>query len=126
MIKFPFFKKKMVIFKYKFSASLIAGSATSVHKKVRKLQNFLGVVTNTRIPNCVLDKPNLLANTTLCSDSSQYAIFFQSLVKRGPDILMKVFKVNKFFQSGASLKMPPSSPFMKEITKNTLKNAGFN
>ena len=95
-------------------------------KKVRKLQNFLGVVTNPRIPNCVLDKTNLLANTTLCSDSSQHAIFSQSLVKIGPDILMKVFKVNEVFQSGASLKMLPSSPFMKEITKNTLKNAGSN
>ena len=43
-------------------------------KKGEKLQNFPGAVTTTRIPNCIWDKPNLLANTSLGSGSSQYAI----------------------------------------------------
>ena len=50
-------------------------------KRGEKLQNVPGAVTSTRIPNCIWDKPNLLANTSFCSDSSQYAILSQSLVQ---------------------------------------------
>ena len=58
----------------------------------KKLQDFPDVVTNTKSPNCVWDKPNLFVNTSLCSDSFQYAIFPQLLVRIGPDILMKVLE----------------------------------
>ena len=54
---------------------------------------------STQTSNCRWEKQNFLANITLCSDSSQYAIFSQSLINAGfftfgigPDILMKVFE----------------------------------
>ena len=37
--------------------------------------NFPGVPTPPRTPNCIWDKRNLFTNTSLCSSSSQYAIF---------------------------------------------------
>ena len=38
----------------------------------------------------------MLANTSPCSDSSQYAVFSQSLVQISPHILMKVFEKTTF------------------------------
>ena len=101
--------------------------------------NFSGVAIPLKSPNYIWDKPNLFANTLLCSDSFQYVIFPQSLVDAdffisgiGPDILMKVFEDyiilfiwaawvllvfilsrNKSFGSGALLEIPLLSPFMK-------------
>ena len=87
----------MFIFKQQFSVSLIAGNAVSKLKRGAKMQNFPGAVTSTRIPNCIWDKPNLLANISLCSDSSQYATLSQSLVQIDRlDILMKVFEDYNF------------------------------
>ena len=73
----------MFIFKYHYSASLSAGNGLSKLKRGEKLQIFSGVVTNTRIPNCIWNRPNLLANTSLCSDFSHCAILSQSLVQIG-------------------------------------------
>ena len=107
------------------------------------MQNVPGVVTNTRIPYCIWDKPNLLANTSLCSDSSQYTILSQSLVQIGLIFWWKCLKTtfsffigqpgfclifilskNKVFQSGALLKMPPSSRNLVS-NKSTLKKCSF-
>ena len=71
-------------------------NAISKLKKGEILQNFPGILTNTRIPNSIQEKPNLLANTSPCSDSSQYAVFSQSLVQISPHILMKVFEKTTF------------------------------
>ena len=72
MIKLLFFKKRKCSYLNNNSASLRAGSAVSKLKRGGKMQTFLGVVANTRIPYCIWDKPNLLVTTSLCSDSSQY------------------------------------------------------
>ena len=66
-------------------------------KRGEKLQNFPGVVTSTRIPNCIWNKPNLLANTSLCSDSSQYTMLSQSLVQIGLIFLEKCLKTTVLF-----------------------------
>ena len=48
--------------------------------------------------SCIWNKANLLANALLCSDFSQYALFFKSLINAGflllvgPDILMNVLE----------------------------------
>ena len=45
-----------------------------------KISRFSGCRDSPRPMNCIWDKPNLLANISPCSDSSQYAIFSQKLV----------------------------------------------
>ena len=82
MSKLPFFKKKKCSYLNNNSLSVLsAGEALSKFKRGEKLQNFPDVVTNTRIPNCISDNPKLLANTSIRSDSSQYATLFWSLVQ---------------------------------------------
>ena len=106
-----------------------------------KIAEFSWGRNSPRQPNCFCNDPNLLTQASLCLDSSPYAIFFQSLINAdilftsgiGQDILMKVlehyifliwtdgfFKIvilskNRHFQSGALLKIPPSSPSMEEF-----------
>ena len=66
---------------------------------------FLGL-HRPHAPSCIWNKPNLLANTSLCSDSSQYVIIFsQSLVNAnfftsvlGPDVLINFFFFFFFFK----------------------------
>ena len=62
------------------------------------MQNLPGVANPPGLRKCIWDKQNLFANDSLCLDSSQYAIFSQSLInadiftpRTDPDILMKVF-----------------------------------
>ena len=68
-----------------------------------------GVTTPLRPHTCIWGKPNSFTNTSLCSDSSQYASFYQSLVNAdfftsviGPDILMKVFEDSLIFLAWAA------------------------
>ena len=94
MVKLPFFRKK--------KCSYLDKNSVSELKRGEKLQKFSGVVTNPRPPNCLWDRPNLFGSTSLCSVSSQYAIFSQSLTNQIighfytseiiPGILMKVFE----------------------------------
>ena len=70
----------MLIFKWQFYVSLIDGTIVSKLKRGEKLQNLAGVANNPRPPNCIWYKPSLFASTSLCSLSSQYPIFCQSLV----------------------------------------------
>ena len=66
--------------------------------EAKKLQNFLGLQLPPSPLSCIWNKANLLANALLCSDFSQYALFFQSLINAGflllvgPDILMNVLE----------------------------------
>ena len=78
----------MPIFILQLCAYLIAGNA-----------KCSGVTTPPRPPICVWNKPNLVANALLCSDFSQYVIFFPSLFNArfftsgiGSDNLLNVFK----------------------------------
>ena len=61
------------------------------------MQHFPCVVTNTKIPKCLWDKLNLLANTSVCSDSSQYAILSQSLVQIGLTFWWRCLKTTFLF-----------------------------
>ena len=46
-----------------------------------KTADFHGVAPSPRPPNCICNKPNLFANASLCSNSSQYEITFsQALI----------------------------------------------
>ena len=85
-----------------------------------------------RTPNCIWNKPNFIANASLCSDSFQYTkIFCESLINSdffftsrvGPDILINELEdwalfgqPELCFHSGVLLKMPPSSPGQIKIT----------
>ena len=78
----------MPIFILQLCVYLIAGNA-----------KCSGVTTPPRPPICVWNKPNLVANALLCSDFSQYVIFFPSLFNArfftsgiGSDNLLNVFK----------------------------------
>ena len=83
MTKLSFFKKKKCSCLNNNSVSLTAGNCVSKLKRGGKMQTFPGVVTNTRIPKCIWDKHNVLANTSLCSDSSQYVILSNHWFQRG-------------------------------------------
>ena len=88
----------------------------------KKQQNFPGVVSPARHPNCLWDKRNLFANASFCSDRSWY---FDECAWRlhcipffgQPDfcLIFILSKNNNVFQSGALLKIPPSSLFMEEL-----------
>ena len=79
MIKLPVYQKKEVlIFKQQFCVSLSAGNTIS---KLKIGEKFSWCCNSPpRSTNSISEKPDLLTNTSLCSDSSQYAIFSQSLV----------------------------------------------
>ena len=73
----------MLIFKEQFCVSLSDETTVSKLKRKERLQNLPGVAINPKPPNCIWDKPNLFASTSLCSVSPQYAkysLFLQSLV----------------------------------------------
>ena len=91
-------------------------------------------------PPVFWDKANLLTNTSLCSDSSQFLTFYQSLLNSdfftsviGSDILMKVFENYIIFLVWAAwvlfnfyLTQKQRFPFMKDLsTAKTLKKYRF-
>ena len=133
MIKLPIFKKNKCSYLYKPYVSLSAGNTVSKLKWGWKMENFCGVPTSSRPPNCIWNKPNLFANSSPCSDSSicndifpiidQWRFFFliswiSSDILNVLDkyiifviwaawVLTFVLSKNKGFHSGTSLKNLP-------------------
>ena len=70
------FKKKICSYLI-FIIKILCENTVFKPKRGEKLQTFSGIAIPT---NCIWDKPNLFVNTSLCSDSSQFAIFSQFLV----------------------------------------------
>ena len=102
--------------------SLNAGNTISKNKRGEKLQKFPGFAASPRYATFFPFFPICNIFAIIC----QCRFFLNSWI--GPDILMKVFEgyiillisagwllFNKRFQSGALLKLPPSSPLMKEF-----------
>ena len=106
MIKLPVFKKKKC--SYLNKKFLVSFSDGNTVPKI-KITKFFWRCDSPQTSNCIWGKPNLFANTSLCSDSSQYATFSKSFranprIKKklhwqicftsriDPDILIKVFE----------------------------------